>query len=82
MHPAIQAAVAAEHVREMLAQADRDSQAQRARQARRARRTRRSWWAGRGTPAPATIASLVPQPRDGRSSDCVDCPPASAHSAA
>jgi hypothetical protein len=76
MHPTIQSAVAAEHIRDLLAQADRDSQAQHARRARRIRRHRR------GTPAPATMAALVPPPRDGRTSDCVDCPPASAHSAA
>ncbi len=40
MYPAIQAAIAAEHVRDMLGRAAQDGQAQQARHARRAARAR------------------------------------------
>ena len=82
MHPAIQAAVGAEHVRDMLAQASRDAQAQRARRARRGWRSRRRAPAA-GTLATGTLAGAIPRPRDpGDVTGCADCPPASAHPAA
>ena len=56
MYPAIQAAVAAEHVRDMLGRAAQDGAARRARHARRARRARAASHAtdrGEGASGPA-----------------------------
>jgi hypothetical protein len=66
MHPAMVKAVAAEHVRDMLASA---SQAERAGQARRARRAQRAWRSAQAAgpaaagPVVTGTAVLVPGPR-------------------
>jgi hypothetical protein len=67
MHPAMVKAIAAEHVRDMLATA---GQAERAGQARRARRVQRAWRKTQAAAGPAAAgpavtgtAVLVPGPR-------------------
>jgi hypothetical protein len=61
VHPTIQAAVAAQHVKDMLAQAAEDGRAREARQARGGRHAREAGQAR--PPRHPRLASLIPQPR-------------------
>lgn len=67
MHPAMVKAVAAEHVRDMLASA---GQAERAGQARRARRAQRAWRNAQAAAGPAVTGPAVTRPAAGRRTPC------------
>jgi hypothetical protein len=71
MHPAMVKAVAAEHVRDMLASA---GQAERAGQARRARRAQRAWRNAQAAAGPAVTGPAVTSPAGPAAGRRTPCP--------